>query len=79
MNCSISIYLAYAMAIYVFASIFYLLFTNIKNIGTPFNDSLNPEQMKIKNRTTIVRGRIFYLGIFGGLILSFIFRPFKKC
>ena len=77
MNCSISIYLAYAMAIYVVASIFYLLLT--RNIGTPFNDSLTLEQIKIKNRTTIVRGRIFYLGIFGGLILSFIFRPFKKC
>ena len=39
MNCKISIYLAYGMAIYLFASIFYLLFT--MNIGTPFNDSLN--------------------------------------
>ena len=77
MNCSISIYLAYAMAIYVVASIFYLLLT--RNIGTPFNDSLTPEQVKIKKNASTIRGRIFYMGIFGGLILSFIFRPFKKC
>ena len=77
MNCKISIYLAYGMAIYIFASIFYLLYT--MNIGTPFNDSLTDEQRLIKKQSTSLRGKVFYSGIFLGFIMSFIFRPFTMC
>ena len=45
-NCIVPIYLAYLMAIYLMGSIFYLIMT--KDIGTPFRDSLNEEQLKIK-------------------------------
>ena len=48
MNCEISVYLAYGMAIYVFASIFYLIFTH--NIGTPFKDSLTQRQLIASSR-----------------------------
>ena len=75
--CKISIYLAYAMAIYSFASIYYLILT--RNIGTPFNDSLNDKQRIIKSKSSKIRGSIFCYGIGIGLILSFIFRPFKSC
>ena len=38
MNCVISVYLAYGMAVYCLASIYYLAMT--RSIGTPFKDSL---------------------------------------
>ena len=75
--CEISTHLAYGMAIYVFASIFYLIFT--RNIGTPFNDSLTSEQIIIKNKSAGTRRRVFYSGIAIGCVLSFLFKPFRKC
>lgn len=77
MNCIISIYLAYGMAIYIFASIFYLIYT--RNIGTPFNDSLTKKQLLIKKQSTKQRGKIFCSGIIIAVILSYIFKPFKSC
>lgn len=44
--CRISIYLAYAMAVYTIASIYYIIMT--RNIGTPFKDSLTLKQRQIK-------------------------------
>ncbi len=44
--CRMSIYLAYGMAIYCIASIYYLVRT--RSVGTPFKDSLTPKQIKIK-------------------------------
>lgn len=76
-TCKISIYLAYGMAIYLFASIFYLIFT--RSIGTPFNDSLNEKQRMIKKKSSKLRGIIFVQGLFLGLVLSLIFKPFNKC
>ena len=76
-TCKISIYLAYGMAIYLFASIFYLIFT--RSIGTPFNNSLNEKQKIIKKKSSKLRGIIFVEGLFLGLVLSLIFKPFNKC
>jgi hypothetical protein len=76
-KCEISIPLAYGMAIYIFASIFYLIFT--RNIGTPFNDSLTSQQTIIKNKSAATRRRIFYSGIAVGCVLSFLLQPFNKC
>ena len=69
--------IAYGMAIYLFASIFYLIFT--RSIGTPFNDSLNEKQKIIKKKSSKLRGIIFVEGLFLGLVLSLIFKPFNKC
>jgi len=77
MNCELSVYLAYGMAIYVFASIFYLIFT--RNIGTPFKDSLTQRQLNIKKQAVAQRGKIFCYGIITGLIVYIIWRPFKMC
>ena len=77
MNCEISVYLAYGMAIYVFASIFYLIFT--RNIGTPFKDSLTQRQLTIKKQAVVQRGKILCYGITTGLIICIIWRPFKLC
>lgn len=77
MNCKISVYLAYAMAIYCIGSAFYMLAT--RSIGTPFRDSLSEEQIEIKNKSASKRRNIFYMGLGAGLIMMLIFRPFSKC
>lgn len=76
-NCKISKYLAYGMALYTFASLYYLLLT--RNIGTPFNDSLTDKQRLIKQNAVDVRKKIFYSGIALGSILLYITDPFKTC
>lgn len=75
--CRISIYLAYAMAVYCIASLFYLIRT--KDIGTPFKDSLSPKQKEIKKKSAAKRRSIFIQGIIGGAVLLFFFQPFKQC
>ncbi len=72
-----SIYLAYGMAIYCISSVYYLLRT--RSVGTPFNDSLTPKQIKIKKESATVRRNIFYQGIAGAAAALFFFQPFKKC
>ena len=57
-SCKMSIYLAYGMLVYVFASIFYLILTF--NLGTPFKDSLTPQQIIIKQKSANQRRNIFY-------------------
>ena len=76
-KCTISKYLAYAMLAYTFASIYYILMT--MNIGTPFKNSLTPEQLQIKAEAASLRGSIFYQGIGLAAIIIFIFRPFESC
>ena len=56
-SCKMSIYLAYGMLVYVFASIFYLILTF--NLGTPFKDSLSPQQLIIKRKSANQRRNIF--------------------
>lgn len=75
--CRMSIYLAYGMAIYCIASIYYLVRT--RSVGTPFRDSLTPKQIKIKKASANVRRNIFYQGIAGAAAILFFFHPFKKC
>ena len=75
--CKISVYLAYAMAIYCISSIYYLIRT--RWVGTPFNDSLTSEQLKIKEESSGVRRNIFIQGIVLGLLIILIFKPFSKC
>ena len=45
-NCKISVVLAYSMAVYCLACIYYIIAT--RSVGTPFNDSLTPKQREIK-------------------------------
>ena len=75
--CKISAYLAYAMITYIIGSFYYLIFT--RNIGTPFNDSLNEHQKQIKKKSSKQRGTIFCQGLLVGLILCLLFKPFTKC
>tara|TARA_B100000674_G_C37380392_1_gene707162 strand:+ start:184 stop:420 length:237 start_codon:yes stop_codon:yes gene_type:complete len=75
--CKISIYLAYAMAIYTIASIYYMIRT--RSVGTPFKDSLSAKQIEIKKESAKVRRNIFYQGIAGAFIAMLFFKPFSKC
>jgi hypothetical protein len=70
-------YLAYAMATYCIASVFYIVRT--RSVGTPFNDSLTKKQLEIKAKSSIVRRNIFYQGLAGGALVCFLFRPFDQC
>ena len=76
-NCIVPIYLAYLMAIYLMGSVFYLIMT--KDIGTPFRDSLNEEQLKIKKREANKRRNIFFQGVILSGIILVLVEPFKKC
>ena len=76
-TCKMSPYLAYSMAIYIFASAYYIIRT--KNIGTPLKDSLTDEQKIIKKQSAKIRKKIFYCGIIIGTAIIFILKPFELC
>lgn len=76
-TCKISVYLAYTMASYFFASIYYLIVSRFA--GTPFYDSLTKKQLKIKNESVRTRRNIFYQGTVLSLIGLILFKPFHHC
>lgn len=76
-TCTISVYLAYTMAMYFFASIYYLIVSRF--VGTPFYDSLTKKQLLIKNKSVITRRNIFYQGAIISLIGLILFKPFHSC
>ena len=76
-SCKMSIYLAYGMLVYVFASIFYLILTF--NLGTPFKDSLTPQQLTIKQKSANQRRNIFYGGVSLGIFIIYLTQPFQRC
>lgn len=73
-SCKIPIYLAYIMLSYCFACIYYLIMT--RDIGTPFNDTLNPIQRQIKAKSAKQRKKIFMNGLIIGIIIIFLTKPF---
>lgn len=70
-------YLAYAMLIYIIASLLYLIITRF--IDTPLINSYTEEQKNIKKRSATKRGYIFLIGLVIATILIFVFQPFEKC
>jgi len=70
-------YLAYAMIIYIVASLYYFIQT--RNIGTPFRNSLTHKQIKIKEMSTLTRKNIFIQGIILAISIVLLFTPFSKC
>ena len=77
MNCKVSKYLAYSMAVYSLASMYYL--SRSRSVGTPFNDSLTDAQREIKLESSKVRRQIFIEGIMLSLLVLLIMNPFKSC
>lgn len=76
-KCKLPVPLAYAMLTYIIGSIYYVIVTI--NVGTPFKDSLNEEQKKIKYESSKVRRQIFYQGLGVGIIMIIFINPFEKC
>jgi|TARA_Y100000389_G_scaffold179375_1_gene193359 hypothetical protein len=76
-NCRVPIFLAYLASMYIFSSIFYLVMT--RNMGTPFNDSLDDKQKLIKAKAVKERKSIFCKGLLISIVLLIIFPPFKNC
>lgn len=77
MNCKISKMLAYSMAIYTIASLYYII--RSRSVGTPFNDSLTEEQKRIKKESSEVRKQLFLEGCIAGIMILVLFQPFKSC
>tara|TARA_B100001093_G_scaffold214004_1_gene205261 strand:+ start:148 stop:417 length:270 start_codon:yes stop_codon:yes gene_type:complete len=63
-------FLAVIAFLYIFASAWYMI--NTRNIGTPFKDSLTPQQIQIKKESADIRGKIFYQGITWGAIVGIL-------
>jgi hypothetical protein len=76
-NCKISVVLAYSMAVYCLACIYYIIAT--RSVGTPFNDSLTPKQREIKEASAKVRRNAFYTGAGISVVILLFARPFEKC
>ena len=76
-KCKLPVPLAYAMLTYIIGSIYYVIVTI--NVGTPFKDSLNEEQKKIKSESSKVRRQIFYQGLGVGIIMIIFINPFEIC
>ena len=75
--CVMSNYLAYAMAPYCVASLFYIVRT--RSVVTPFNDSLTKKQLELKAESATVRRNIVYQGLGLGVVVCFLFRHFDQC
>ena len=75
-SCQIPIYLAYIMLSYCFACVYYLIMT--RNIGTPFNDTLNAIQRQIKSKSAKQRKKIFMNGLLIGIGIIFLIKPFTS-
>ena len=75
--CKMSVVLAYLMAVYCIASIYYVIATH--SVETPFKDSLTPRQREIKDASAKVRRNIFYTGTGIAITMMLLLRPFEKC
>lgn len=72
-ECMVPRLIAYPALVYILACIYYLIMT--RNIGTPFNDSLDQEQRKIKDKASYGRYRIFITGCLLSIVGLVIVQP----
>jgi hypothetical protein len=76
-TCEMSVYLAYAMAVYCLGSVYYLFST--RALGTPFRDSLTAKQLAIKAKAVSERKGIFMQGLAVATLVMVATRPFSAC
>lgn len=77
MLCKVPVVLAYIMTVYTLASLYYLIMTH--DIGTPFKNTLTPEQLRIKKESARIRGYIFSKGVLLSAISMVILQPYAMC
>lgn len=70
MHNKLTLLLANLMAIYIIASIYYIIVT--RNIGTPFKDSLSLEQIEIQKKSAQKRKSVFFHGAILGFVIMII-------
>ena len=78
MSCTIPVVLANAMAIYLIASLFYLVIT-LGSGARPFHKSLTRRQKLILQKSKKKRRNIFLLGCVIACVAIFYFSPFRAC
>lgn len=78
MSCTIPVTLANAMAIYLIASLFYLVIT-LGSGSRPFHKSLTRRQKLILAKSKKKRRNIFLLGCVLACVTLFYWSPFKAC
>jgi len=79
MYCKVSILFAYIAVTYMTASIFYLSYTKIAEIGTPFKDKLTEykDLNIIYKKSANERRIIFCISLVVSLIVVVIIKPFS--
>lgn len=78
MSCTIPVTLANAMAIYLMASLFYLVIT-LGSGSRPFHKSLTRRQKLILAKSKKKRRNIFLLGCVLACVTIFYWSPFRAC
>ena len=76
-KCTVPIVLAYLAAGYIIASVSYMLFTS--NMGTPFKNSLTPQQRELKTKSSSRRGTVFGVSFAVAIVILVCCRPFRAC
>ena len=79
MYCKVSILFAYIAVTYMTASIFYLSYSKIAKIGTPFKDKLEEyKDLKIIYKNSSEKRRIiFCISLLVAIIIVVIIQPFS--
>ena len=72
---AVTIFFSNFAMIYVFACIYYMIQT--RNFGTPFYNSLTPQQRIIKKSAVKSRKKVFIDGMVVGIVLLLLWKPFK--
>lgn len=78
MSCVVPSILAYFTLAYLTASLVYVLVTYIGRWGTPFKNSLSPEQLRLKRSSARKRGCLFGISFVVALIILFLTRPMMR-
>ena len=69
--------LAYVSIAYTLACVLYLVLVRWTNVGTPFHDSLWPEQIAIKKQSARKRAVIFWTSVALAVALLAVLRPLR--
>ncbi len=75
--CTMPVTFAYLFTAYTLASVYYLIMTY--DIGTPFKDSLTPEQIQLKKKSSLVRGYTFFMGMVISIVFLLLTQPYSLC
>lgn len=67
---------ARASMVYLIACVVYWLASRC--MGTPFGDSLSPEQKELKRESAAARGKLFVAGLVTGVLVIVAWKPFLK-